>query len=627
MNKEGILKRILSITIIIMSVAICLYHFYTSGFGAPTALKHRIIHWGFFACLAMLLNIQKKDSNSFLDSLLKSIDFLAGIGSISIMVYMLSTYERRIANTGILTSFDIIVGALFIFIVLWTTYRRIGWSITLVAIVALAYVVFGHHIPGVLGHRMYSVNRIVSLLAYTTDGIQGSPLGASSTFVILFIMLAAFLDVTGAGDFFINMAVAGVGRYRGGPAKTAVLASAMFGTISGSVVANVVSTGSFTIPLMKKYGFEPDVAAATEAVSSTGGQIMPPVMGATAFIIAEVTGIPYVEVMKAAIVPAVLFYATLFFVIDAYSSKRRLLGLPKEALPNVKDEMIRCGHMMLPLVILIVVLFMGYTALKAGFYSLLATIIFSFVRKNTRIGLSSSKTAFCNAARQCVEVACATSCAGIIVGSMFLSGLGTKLASLILLLSGGKLIITLLLTSMSCIVLGMGMPTVASYLILSIMIVPALIELGVPIIVAHLFIFYFGINSTITPPVAMAAYAGAGIAGADTFKTGWTALRMGMAGFIIPYMFVYNNELVLMGSFWSIVLALCSALLGVLLMASAIQGWLLERSVTLPQRVILFVAALLLIKSGIITDILGLVLGAVVIFKFGRKSKTPPLTI
>lgn len=611
----------LSAIITILSIGISLYHIYTSWFGLPTALKHRIIHLGIFICIAMLLNIRNSKKNKFTGNLLNGVDLLIAIAAICSIFYSLNTYDRRALQAGIANEIDIVFGAVIIIAVLWTTYRRMGWGITSVALVMLAYTMFGHNIPGAWGHRELSANRIIGMLAFNTDGILGAPLGASSTYVILFVMLAAFLEVTGAGQFFINMAAAVTGRFRGGPAKSAVLASSLFGTISGSAIANTVGTGTFTIPLMKKSGFEPEFAAAVEAVASTGGQIMPPIMGSTAFIIAEVTGTPYIEIMKAAIVPAIMYYVALFMVIDAHSAKRKLLGIPKEMLPNVKNELIECGHMVLPLIMLIVILFMGYTALRAGLVCLITTIIISFMRKNTRIGFKEATTALCNATRQCIEVVCATSTAGIIVGSMFLTGLGTKMANIILTVAGGNLLVTLILTAFSCIILGMGMPSVASYLILSVMVVPTLLDFGLPKVVAHLFVFYFGITSAITPPVAMAAYAGAGIAGSNPTKTGYTAFKLGIAGFIVPFMFVYSNELVLQGTIWTVVLAIGTALIGIFFMASSMQGWMLQWHVPIFHRMVLFISAIFLIKSGAATDLIGLVLGTAVLFSIKKKSK------
>jgi len=619
------LKGVLPIIIKVLSIGICLYHLLTSGFGVPTALKHRIIHLGCFACIGMLLNIQKsmqEPRKSRLHGyLLNSLDLFFSIAAICSMIYSLITYDRRIAEAGIMNGVDVIFGALIIATVFWITYRRMGWSITSVALVAFVYAIFGHLIPGAWGHRNLSMSRIIGLIAFNTDGILGAPLGASATYVILFIMLASFLEVTGAGQFFINMATAVTGRFRGGPAKSAVVASSLFGTISGSAIANTVGTGTFTIPLMKKTGFEPEFAAAVEAVASTGGQLMPPVMGTTAFIIAEVTGTPYIQIVKAAILPAILYYTALFFVIDAYSGRRNLKGVPKEELPNVKKELIYCGHMVLPLVLLLVFLFMGYTPLRAGFICLVSTILISFLRKNTRIGFEKSKEAFYSAARQCVEVVCATSCAGIIIGSLYLTGLGSKLAAIILALAGGKLITTLLFTAIACIILGMGMPCVASYLILSVMIVPAIVQLGVPVLPAHLFIFYFGVTSAITPPVAMAAYAGAGIAGSNPTKTGYIAFRLGIAGFIIPFMFIYSSELMLKGSLGAVILAAATAVFGVFISACSLQGWMLNWKVPTFQRIVLFIAALCLIKPGIITDLIGVFLFAVVVLSIRGKGR------
>ena len=605
-------QRILTAIIAALSITVCLFHIYTAGFGLLTAIKQRITHWGLIGALALVLCVQDNPMKSVKDKIFAVIDTLLAAGNIAAMLYVLLNYTSLITRAGRLNSVDLVFGCIIVVTVLWATYRRLGPAIVIVALVSLAYAYWGNLIPGGLGHKGFSVTRIINQLAFSTEGVLGAPLGASASFVILFVIFAAMLDRTGAGQFFINLTLAGTGKTRGGPAKAAVLGSALFGTISGSAVANVVGTGTFTIPLMKRTGVEPQYAAAVEAVASTGGQFVPPVMGAGAFIMAEVTGTPYMEVMKAAIIPAILYYVALYFCIDLHSAKLNLTGIPASELPNVKEEIRRCGHMILPLALLVYTLVSGFTALRAGFIGMVSVIVMSFFRKNTRIGFRSFFEGLISAARGAVEVACACACAGIIMGMMSLTGLGLKLSALIVAYASGRLIIALILTMLCSLVLGMGLPTVACYLMLAILVAPALVDMGVPVLAAHLFIFYFGIISTITPPVALAAYAAAGLAKSDPFKTGWTAFRLGITAFIVPYAFVYGNELMLIGTPVKIILACITAGLGVYFVASAMEGWYCKRSIGMPARIALFAAAITLLIPGVLTDVIGLAIAAAV---------------
>ena len=594
----------------IVSVAISLFHIYTAGFGTLTAMKQRSLHLGVMLLIAMLAPMAKQKLTKPIHYIFRGIDLLIAVAGPLSAFYIIYIYDALIDRNGRLYEIDIAIGIVLIVSVLWATYRKTGLPLTIVALVALAYTCLGQHLPGAIGHKAYSAARIVTIMVYSTDGILGAPLGAAATYVVLFIMLTTFLERTGAGGFFINCALALTGRRRGGPAKSAVVASALFGSISGSAIANVVGTGTFTIPLMKKTGIKSEFSAAVEAVASTGGQFMPPVMGSSAFIMAETTGIPYIESVKAAFVPAVLYYLCLFFVIDAYSAKNGLKGLPKEDMPDIKKEFKLNGHMIIPLLLIFVFLIMGFTPLKAGFFCLLATFGIGFLRKNTRLNVSQTVEAFAASIRSTSGVACPCACAGIIVGSMMLTGLGSKLSSLVLGIAGGNLFLTLLLTMLCAIILGMGMPTVASYLILSVMVVPTLLQLGVPKLVAHLFVFYFGITSAITPPVALAAYAGAGIANANAMKTGYTAFRLGITGFVVPYMFVYGQELVMIGTPLNIVLSIVSAVIGVFLMACGVEGYAVRFKVPALMRLPFLAAALMMMVPGWKTDLIGIAVGA-----------------
>jgi TRAP transporter 4TM/12TM fusion protein len=539
------------------------------------------------------------------------LEIILAIGSIFAMLYFLTNYETFSQRNGVFTTLELVLAVWLIVTTLYVTKKTLGWPIVIIALVALLYAYLGKYIPGRLGHKGFSTRRIVAHLALGTEGIFGSPIGASATFVMVFMILAALLDKSGTGEFFINSALACTGKRRGGPAKAAVLASGLFGTISGSSVANVVSTGTFTIPLMKRTGFRADVAAAVEAVASTGGQLMPPIMGAGAFVMAEITGIPYLTIMVAAIIPALLYYSSLFFSIDFYSAKNGFSGTPAEELPSLKEEMKLRGHMVIPLIVLIIALLMGYSALRSGFYGTVAVLICAMLQQNTRLTPQKFGGALVDAGKSAVSVSCACACAGIIMGVMTLTGLGLKFSAIIIQFSMGIRILALILTMVSALLLGMGLPTVASYIMLSILVAPALIDLGVSKLAAHMFVFYFGLLSAITPPVAVASFAAAGISKAPLGKTGITAVKMGLTAFIVPFMFVYGPELMMIGDAPSIVLAALTSLAGVYILAAATEGWGPCGKLLAYERLCLVAAAVMLIIPGLPTDFIGIALGAV----------------
>ena len=446
----------------------------------------------------------------------------------------------------------------------------------------------------------------------TTEGILGSPIGVSSTFVFMFILFGAFLNKTGLGKFFIDLALAAAGHQAGGPAKVAVISSGFFGTISGSSVANTVTTGTFTIPLMKSIGYEGHFAGAVEAASSTGGQLMPPIMGAAAFIMSDFIGVPYITIAIAAVLPALLYYMAVFIMIHMEAKRLGLKGLPREQLPNTKKIFMEGGHLLIPLFVIIYMLIKGYTPLKAAFYSILITVAVAMMRKNTRLKLSDIVDAFDEGARSSLGVAAACACAGLVIGSVTLTGIGLKLANGIVSLAGGHLFFTLVLTMVTSILLGMGLPTTAKYIVLASMAAPAIQKFGVPVLAAHMFIFYYGIIADLTPPVALAAYAGAGIAGAEPMKTGFTALRLAVAGFLIPYFFAYNPELLMINaSFANTTVPALTAIGGTVLLSFAAAGYWL-RNLHMYERAILLAGALLLIQPGWMTDVAGVAIGAFV---------------
>ncbi len=410
------------------------------------------------------------------------------------------------------------------------------------------YSYFGPYFPGFLAHRGYSIQRIVSHMYFTTEGILGIPLGVSASFIFLFILFGAFLEKTGIGKLFIDIADAIAGWAAGGPAKVAVITSALEGTVSGSSVANTVGSGSFTIPMMKKLGYRPEFAGAVEAAASTGGQIMPPVMGAAAFLMAEFTNTPYIEIAKAAAIPACLYFFGIFIEVHFEAKRCGLKGMSRDQLPKFMEVLLKRGHLFVPLVAIIYVLIEGYTPTYAALVGLGLSIVAGMITKATRMSPWDIITALQAGARGAVGVAMACATAGIIVGVVTLTGIGLKMANGLVEIAGGNLFFTLFFTMITSLILGMGVPTTANYVITSTIAAPALVMLGVPMLAAHLFVFYFGIVADITPPVALAAYAGAGIAKSNPFWTGVTATKLAIGAFIIPYIFVYNPAMILIGT-------------------------------------------------------------------------------
>lgn len=441
-----------------------------------------------------------------------------------------------------------------------------------------------------------------------TEGVFGIPLGVSATFVFMFILFGSVLEQTGMGRFIIDLAMAMAGGATGGPAKVAVLSSGFMGSISGSSVANVCTTGMFTIPLMKSVGYKPHFAGAVEAVASTGGQIMPPVMGAAAFIMAQFMGVPYVQVALAAVVPALLYYFAVMVQVHFEATRLGLLGLPKEKLPSLLKLLKAKGHLLLPLFGIVYFLLAGFTPLKAAYNGIIISIAVSFLNKETRLTPKKLKLALENGAKGALGVACACGTVGIIVGTATLTGLGLRIASAIVAIAGGKLLATLLLTMVACILLGAGLPTTANFIVTSTMAAPALFKLGVPPMAAYMFVLYFGIAADLSPPVALAAYAGAGIAGAEPMRTGITAVKLALAGFIVPFIYVYNPMLVLVDfKPFPFILAIVTAVLGVFLLGMATIGFY-KTSMAWWKRIISLGGALGLLIPGWQTDVIGLII-------------------
>jgi TRAP transporter 4TM/12TM fusion protein len=594
----------------IVALLFSTFHLYTAFFGILPELYQRIVHLGFVLVVTFLMYPAIK--GHVVNRILSGMDILLVFVSIAVTIYAFVESSDAIGiRAGIVTTADTLFGLLLIIVLLEAGRRVMGYPMPLIALIFILYAMLGPYMPGPLQHRGYDLERIVQQLFMSYEGIFGLPLAVAATFIVLFVIFGAFLQESGGGQLFVDIAYRIMGRVRGGPAKMSVISSALFGTVSGSAVANVVVDGWLTIPLMVRTGFRPHVAAAVEAVASTGGQLMPPVMGAAAFVIADILGISYFEVCVAAAIPAILYYLSLFFMVDFEAARHGLRGISAKAMPHIENVASRL-HLLIPIVVLIFFLgVLDWSPLKSAGWAVVVVFAVSWLRKTTWMKGTQVVKALQAGGRGTLEVSLACAMAGIVVGVFSLTGLGLKLSTVLLELAGGNLLVLLILTMLASLVLGMGLPTVACYIILAVLVAPALIKMGVAPIAAHLFIFYFGLISAITPPVALAAYAAAGIAKTDSLRTGWAATRLGLAGFILPYFFVYGPSLVMIGSWSDIVLSVVSGVVGIMALAAGLQGYTFKRASSI-QRAILFIAALLLIKPGILTDIAGYVLVAAV---------------
>lgn len=541
-------------------------------------------------------------------------DIVLGIVGAASYFYYVINFEALAVKATRINQVDLIVGIIGILITAEVCRRVVGIPIL---VVAGAFVVYAFAAG-------YSPNRIVYTLFYTLDGVIGTPIGVCSTFIVLFIILGSFLEKTNIGTFFIDIANSIAGRATGGPAKVAVISSALEGMYSGSSVANTVGSGSVTIPVMKKTGYDRDFAAAVEAAASTGGQIMPPIMGAAAFLMAEMTETPYSVIVVAAIFPALLYFTGIFLMVHFEAKKTGLKGLPKESIPKFFKLFFTRGYLFLPIVVLIVTMSIGYTASRAACLAILASIIVSMFRKDTRLTPKTFVESLENGAKNTIGVASACAIAGIIVGIVSLTGIGLKLADGLLLLSGGIDIIALFLTMIACIVLGMGVPTTANYVIMATITAPIILKIipGTPVLAAHFFVFYFGIVADITPPVALAAYAGSAISGGNPLRTGVIATRLAITAFIIPYMFVLNPRMLLINaSFLQIGQFIVTSLIGMFAISGGLEGFMKKK---LPwwQRVLAVGAGLMMIEPKLLTDVIGIaIIGMIIVLQYVLKEQ------
>lgn len=506
---------------------------------------------------------------------------------------------------------DSIVSAVGLVLLLEITRRTAGLAMVIIAAVFIAYSFLGPWMPGLLKHSGYDAGRLVSYLL-TDNGVLGPVLGVSATYLILFIVFAAFLQLSGAGDYFVKLAFSVAGHKKGGPAKVAVLASGLMGMINGSSAGNVVSTGAFTIPLMKRVGYTPPVAGAIEAAASSGGQILPPIMGAGAFIMADITGIPYTDIVVAATIPGILYFLSIFFMVDQEATKKNMVGIPKNQLPNMA-KLIKQLYLFVPIIILITSLFMGYSVIRAGTLSGLSVIFVSWFG-GQKMGPVRIFHAFALAGKMVIPLMSVCATAGIIVGVISITGVGLRLSSIMVLVAESSQLLALVFAMGISIILGMGMPTTAAYAVAAAVIAPGLIQLGLTPIVAHFFVFFYAVMSAITPPVALASFAGAAISGANAMQTAVQSFKIGISAFIIPFMFYFSPVLLMQGSTMEIMLAFVSAVVGIYLLSSAVQGVFWGKITTGLLRILIFAAAILMILSGWQTDLIGMACIAAIFF-------------
>jgi TRAP transporter 4TM/12TM fusion protein len=606
----------------LLCILISLYHFITAFVGTPVVLEHRSLHVGMMLALSFIMYPFSQRS-SYGETTWS--DWLLAALSITIPLYIWINYLGVVERAGNPNIADLAAATLLVFLVLESSRRSAGWALPALSLIFIAYGLFGRGMPGMFAHRGYTWMQISNHFFANTEGIYGTSVSVAASYIFLFILFGTVMGKSGMGSFFNDFAMALAGHSKGGPAKVAVISSGLLGSINGSAVANVVTTGAFTIPLMKKIGYSKNFAGAVEASASVGGQLLPPVMGAAAFIMAEILSIPYSVIIVHAAVPALLYYLGIIIQVHLRAGKLGLVGLPKDRLPLIKEVLRERGHLLIPIAVLLyLLLFSGTTVIYSAVITIVTTIVVASFKKSTRMGLRDICDAFAEGARHTVSVAIACACVGIIIGVMSKTGFGLTMANAIITLGSKSLLFTLAFTMITCMILGMGVPSIPAYIITATIAAPALAKLGIPAISAHMFAFYYAMFANLTPPVALAAFAASGISGGDPVKTGFSAVKLALAGFIVPYMFVYSPQLLLLNtSLLEGLRVTAGACLGVFLIGAAVEGWLFT-SISALLRVLAFAGALCLIDGGVYTDMAGLA-AAGVVFLVQRRKAAPRL--
>lgn len=615
-NPQNFMKYIIYVGLLAFS----LFQLYTAIYGQFPAQIQRTVHLGFALTFVFLLfPLRRKFSK-------KSIpfyDYILAILSVIVGSYWVINYDRLVRSLGKLETMDFWIGLLAVLLVLEASRRAVGLPIAIIAGLFLAYAFYGPYMPDFMAHRGQNLESLVNLMFYSTDGILGTPLAVSATYIFAFLLFGAFLVKTGVGEYFNDLAISVAGKLVGGPAKVAIFSSALQGTISGSSVANVVTSGAYTIPLMKRLGYEKNFAGAVEASSSTGGQLMPPIMGAAAFLMVEFIGrgVSYWDIAKAAAIPAVLYFAGIWIMTHFEAKRLGLRGLTDEEMPNRK-EIFKKLYLLIPIALIIVIMMAGVPVIHSALYGILACIIVGFINPDVKFGFKEIIDALVDGARTAVPVAAATACAGIIVGVVVKTGLGLSLANSLVKLAGGSILITLFFVMIASLILGMGAPTTANYVITSTIAAPAIIALlapdvpasAAPIIVvlsAHFFVFYFGIIADITPPVALAAFSAAAISGGDPIKTGIHSAKLAIAAFIIPYMIIFSPALLMIDvTVLEIIWVVFTAMMGMIAIGAGVIGYW-YRPINWIERIILVAAGVAMIYPESLSDTIGLIVFAV----------------
>jgi TRAP transporter 4TM/12TM fusion protein len=598
--KQGVVSRMFYWA----CIAVTLYHFITSLIGPPVVLVHRSLHVAMMLALGFVLYPFWKKSNyqqvSWCDWALIAL-------SMAVPLYVWIDFLGVVERAGMPDTNDLIVATVLTVLVLEGARRMTGWALPVLSLVFIAYGLFGRDMPGMFAHRGYTWLQLSNHFFANTEGIYGTSVGVAASYIFLFILFGTVMSKSGMGAFFNDLAMALAGHTKGGPAKVSVVSSALLGSINGSAVANVVTTGAFTIPLMKKTGYSREFAGAVEACSSVGGQALPPVMGAAAFIMAEILGVSYSVIIVHAAIPALLYYLGVLIQVHLRAGKLGLVGLPKDRLPQVKVVLKDKGHLLIPIFLLLyLLLFSGTTVVFSAVIAIVATIIVACLKKSTRMSVKDICDAFADGARQTVPVAMACACVGIIIGVISKTGFGLTMAGTIIALGHQSLLFTLFFSMITCMILGMGVPSIPAYIITATIAAPALAKLGIPEMAAHLFAFYYAMFANLTPPVALAAFAAAGVSGGDPMKTGYAAVKLALAGFIVPFMFVYSPEIMLIDTtLFEGIRVVIGACLGVLLIGVAVEGYLFTR-ISWLMRIVAMSGAFCLIDGGVYSDMLGL---------------------
>ncbi|WP_315508124.1 TRAP transporter permease [Pyramidobacter piscolens] len=599
-----------------------LFQLYASLSGRLPQQILRYGHLGFAISLAFIIYPTTKKSSR---RRVNPLDVLFALAFLAVIGYFIGNFKALQLRAGEYTALDTAMAGLGVFLVLLACWRVVGPPIVIIASCFMLYGLMGARglfavqMPGFLAQRGYQLPRIITHLFITTEGVIGNPIGVCSTYIFLFILFGSCLEKTGIGQFFIDLANALAGWAVGGPAKVAVLSSALQGTVSGSSVANTVSTGSFTIPLMKSLGYEPEFAGAVEAAASTGGQIMPPVMGSAAFLIAESVGIPYSQLMLVALIPALLYFSGIWIMVDFEARRKGLKGLPREKLPPARPLLLQKGHLVLPLAAIIYFMLSGFTITRSALWGIAIAALVPFLRKSTWVSPKQILEALPLAARNIVSVATACSTAGIIVGMVTLTGLGQRIGGGMFQVVGGNVFLGLMCAMITSLVLGMGVSTTSNYIITSTVAAPILIHLGIPLLAAHMFCFYFGIIADITPPVALAAYAGSAIAKGNPFKTGVNASKLAIAAFLVPYMFALNPKLIMIdGTFLEALPMIATALVGLFGIGGGLIGYI-DAPIESYWRLLMIAGGLGLLIPGTVSDLIGAAVILAVYFFTRRK--------